>query len=335
MLKKKKKRESGLFRTYQIQAILWTLLFVLQLAALCRLEIRAEEETVEAASQEVEIVSKLYQNKEDCEIPPEVYTDERGRELKRLRWEILSVELSEKKQKVVEKQLFQRAEGMISIPEKAEFSVVNEEDGRRGTAVCQLQETEILKEWWSDDFSFPLQVHSYDAESYQLGDHQIPFDGEKPRVKGCEELLLNMIGAPLEDYRILDVYWDGDVYTDEWGILCRNAVAVGEKKLRDYQVTYGGEAEFLPEIRWRTVAVYSRTEPEAAKGEETEKELEKEPEVVRQEEKEAPSWRQAVTIVRAAVSLLLLLFFVGIVIALVKKVRSWYTEQKEKRRNGG
>lgn len=48
----------------------------------------------------------------------------------------------------------------------------------------------------------------------------------------------------LSIYKINSIQWDGEEYKDN-GILCRNAVAKGNKVVNDYTALYGGDA-YLP-----------------------------------------------------------------------------------------
>lgn len=51
----------------------------------------------------------------------------------------------------------------------------------------------------------------------------------------------------LSIYKINSIEWDEEEYKDN-GILCRNAVAKGNKVVNDYTALYGGDAIFLPII---------------------------------------------------------------------------------------
>lgn len=70
----------------------------------------------------------------------------------------------------------------------------------------------------------------------------------------------------LSIYKINSIEWDGEEYKDN-GILCRNAVAKGNKVVNDYTALYGGAA-YLPanNLAYKYVATYTAdvTEPDAA-----------------------------------------------------------------------
>lgn len=68
--------------------------------------------------------------------------------------------------------------------------------------------------------------------------------------------MLELAGLSPEDYRVTHVQWSGEAYQDEEGNRCRDASAFGQKRLRDYRVTYSGTAVFPEKKGWQTVAVY-------------------------------------------------------------------------------
>lgn len=330
--KKKKEREPGARRTHTFQVCFWCMLIGVQVFLLHCLETEASETVkqtqVEEPEGELEITSQLYDSRSACPVPPESHTDENGVIYERMQWEAVPVLLPAQRQVIEEEQIFECVEGLAEIPESAEIRMQNPDDGRTGTAVCLAESVEILREWWSAEFSFPLQFHSYDADSYQLGGQVIPFDEEAPRLEGYEALLLDIIGASTEEYRITDIRWDGEAYLDESGILCRNALASGEKLVRDYQVKYRGEVEFPAAERWQTTAIYclpgTGEEAVAETVEETEVFVE-EPEITVLPPE--PFWKRVMKVTKVILSLLvpLLLF---LLIVLVKGRRTWYTERK-------
>lgn len=306
--KKKNEREPGARRAHIFQVIFWSILIVTQVFLLHCMETRAEEPTAGAWKEAAERVS-------------------------------LQAETE-----AVERQLiYEQVEAMAPFPDSLDIKVQHPEDGRTAIAACEAESVEVLREWWSGDFSFPVQFHSYDADYYQLGGERIPFDEERPQLDGCEELLLEIIGAPADSYRVTDVIWDGEAYPDEAGILCRNAMAYGEKRLRDYRVLYRGVAEFPAEERWQeasaddtreTEAETAQEEPDRAAGAGTAAGTAMEPGDSQDLEEGGglSRWKQVMRIVTVAVSLLLPLFLL-LAFLLVKRKLSWYTGQREHHRD--
>lgn len=343
--KQKKEREPGARRTHIFQALLWCTMIVAQVCLLHCLETRAEEtaragetelaaeEKSRAEAENLEIVSQMYLSRDACETPADTYTDEQGVSYELKHWEAVPVLLPAENQEVEQERIFEQIEGMTDIPETVEWKAEHTEDRRRGKAVCTAESVEVLREWWSKDFSFPVQFHCYDAEYYQLGGELIPSDEVRPQLDGYEELLLEIAGVPAEGYRVTDIRWDGEAYLDEAGILCRNAVASGEKLLRDYQVRYRGTVEFPETRRWQTVAVYGPPELEKAEAE-TEYEL-TEVTVDRSEQPESaepaqqtPFWKQIIKVITLSVSMLLP-FLLLLLFLVAKRRKTWYTEEKK------
>lgn len=58
------------------------------------------------------------------------------------------------------------------------------------------------------------------------------------------------------------VAWDGEVYEDSEGILCRNAVASGKKLVSDCKAVYQGTAVFKEEPGIRYRLTYQKSEAE-------------------------------------------------------------------------
>lgn len=90
---------------------------------------------------------------------------------------------------------------------------------------------------WEEDFFFSLTVSGYDADVFLLGEEEIPA-GEDLSLYGNE--FIEYLNLPEECYRVNRVEWNGDSYESE-GVLCRDAVASGEKLVRYVDVKYGGE----------------------------------------------------------------------------------------------
>lgn len=126
----------------------------------------------------------------------------------------------------------------------------NDEELVRCRAVEQVEEDA----YWRDDFSFPITFYEYGAGEYQLG--EIIVGGAEltdftqltklAQQYGAE--LLRSMGLSEEEYEVEEIVWAGTPYENEDSIVCRDAVARGNRLLRDYQVVYEGVVE--PE-RWK------------------------------------------------------------------------------------
>lgn len=326
--KEKRLREPGARRAGFWRCVCWCGLVALQAGVVYCLDTKAEVET-EAAHRRLEVRSEWYASEEACEAPPELYESEDGVVYGLKSWETVQEVLPERLQTAEQEQIFEGVEGLAPVPETAVFEV--EEDGRVGTVRARAAQITVLREAWSSDFAFPVIFHSCDAEYCQLGDAQIPYREEQPEFAGQEHLLLDIIGAPQDQYRVTDVRWDDAVYLDEAGIPCRNAVASGEKLLRDYRVLYRGTVRFPEAVRWQTAAVYELPE------EETPAEQPDSAVTVSDEsgaadadwngEVRQPFWEKLIRTMRLVLSLLLPILLI-LAIILAKKRRAWYTEDK-------
>jgi hypothetical protein len=211
---------------------------------------------VDTQKSEVIIRSEIAIDEKDNYRPDESYTDQDGKEFWLKEWHIESLYLPERKEWTVQAVDYKEVEWAEQIPEQTPITIKDKVTGqtvRRNFPIYQIQHN---NEQWVPGFSFTAVFHSYDADYYQLGGKKIPYDNKKPQIKDCYTELLNEIQVDPEKYRITDAAWEGEPYVGEGGIICRNALVTGEKKVSDYHVTYGGEA-ILPSFQGnQCVAVY-------------------------------------------------------------------------------
>lgn len=220
--------------------------------------------------------------------------------------------------------VYENVEALAQIPESAEFAL--EEQGREVVAVCRAEAMEAAAARWCDDFSFPVIFHGCDAELCQLGDVLIPYQDDKPDLDGQEAQLLRMIGAPEDAYQVTDIFWDGEIYTDETGVVCRNARAVGSRLVKDIQVHYEGFALFPKYEGWQVTAEYGLPFPEMGEPTEAVVMVENSSETFGETfDGKTEFWKQIWRTVTAAVSLLL--FLVIFLIFLVKRKKMRYTKR--------
>lgn len=143
-------------------------------------------------------------------------------------------------------------------PGTAVISVKDETAGTEFEREVSLLEVREKQTEWRDDFVFPVTVSGYDAESFFLGEKEIP--AGKP-LSDCGAELIAYLGLPAESYRVDAVDWDGEPFERD-GILCRNATARGAKRIRNVEAVYGGQV-LTPEIRGKQyIGIYERIAPE-------------------------------------------------------------------------
>lgn len=211
---------------------------------------------VDTQKSEVIIRSQIAIDEKDDYRPDESYTDQDGKEFWLKEWHIEPLYLPERKEWAVQTVDYKEVEWAGQIPEQTPITIKDKVTGQTVKQNIPIYQVEPGNEQWVPGFSFTAVFHSYDADYYQLGGKKIPFDNRKPQIKDCYAELLSEIQVDPEKYRITDAAWEGDPYLGDGGIICRNALITGEKKVSDYHVTYGGEA-ILPSFQGnQCVAVY-------------------------------------------------------------------------------
>lgn len=238
---------------------LWVLLF---LCLLCF----GDTQTVWASpegTQTILVTSDPCRTKEELQVPEPCYTDEAGVEYQLEEWQMEVVEVPEEQREAERERAYFGLEAKAEIPETEEIFFSDPGSGYQITQSYPIKSKEISNEAWADGFEFTVTFHTYGAEFYELMEHKIPYEDETPGLAGYETALLQMIGLSDSDYQVDQVVWNGAAYTDESGILCRDALAVGRKKIRDYQVVYGGSVTIPPQTLYQVAAVYRIAEHEA------------------------------------------------------------------------
>lgn len=150
------------------------------------------------------------------------------------------------------------------IPPTRQVEIRDPETGRKIVQEIPLDSHSYQNYRWVDDFWFPITFSVYDAKSYYLGKKVIPYDNEHPALEGCESELLEVIGKTPENYTIENFEWDGEPYRDEMGVMHRNAVGRGSRRIADCYAVYRGEKEVIP-ISYTYHSVYRRLVGEKAK----------------------------------------------------------------------
>lgn len=178
-------------------------------------------------------------------------------------WEIVEQELSGRMQYGESAVVYEKTGMDAEIPQTAEISI----EGEEGLFSVPLVRQDYMNERWEDDFAFTLTFHSYQADSYQLGEIEISAkpDSPEPELQGYENELLRLLGLSEEHYRITGYEWSGEPYRDEAGVLCRDAEARGERLVRDCQAVYGGEVVLPSKKVYKTKAVYCLKEKKGEK----------------------------------------------------------------------
>ncbi len=232
-------------------------------------------------------------------------------------------------------------EGAAEIPQQVDIRVLEED--QEATAVCELQELVEESAKWQEGFVLPVTFHVYGADGYMLGDHMILHNEEAPQLQGYEEELLTMTGLSPEEYRIETISWDGGIYTDENGEMCRDAAARGQKLVRSYRAKYTGTAVIpVPDISRITLVYEEPVQTKEAESETSESEAAPEPAGIITEPPEREGGRgqsgfiklleQITRTLLVAVGIGTLLFFLGLLFLLglrmAKSLHVWYINRR-------
>lgn len=195
--------------------------------------------------------------------------------------------------------IYRDVEGITRIPE------VLDEDENGGP--YELKERQRSRERWEADFAFTVIFEDYGADFYLLEGEKLAAGGETPFFEDRGELLLSAIGADPSDYVVEQVEWNGESYRNEAGILCRNALATGKRRLWDEQVVYrsAGENDWDEKKEKKGTAVGEESGEETAR----------------------PGSGFASLLFRAAAVILSL----GLLLLLIGAVLYWLRERKKKK----
>ena len=107
------------------------------------------------------------------------------------------------------------------------------------------------------DFAAPMSFSDYGAAYYRLSDGvYMPHSDSAPEVDGFEDEILSYLGLSPSAFRISYAVWNGEVYTDSSGVICRNAIMYGQRLADSLNVTYEGTVD-LPDVQgYKATATY-------------------------------------------------------------------------------
>lgn len=358
MGKRRSRRENAGQKNRTMQMFLWCGVILVQMAVLGKMDVHAMgrqaeeevgsqnqagregEESTKELEKEITVYSGYYENEGDCPAPEEEYTAEDGAFYRLLSWEAEKTMVHARRYPVEQEVFLYQQEGALQVPEDLALPV--EEGGKQYEVACRLSEKTVAREEWQDGFCFPVTFHGYYADSYWLGDQLITGGGEEPWLDGHEELLLQEIGVSPEEYRITDIWWEGEPYEDDTGEVCRGAVAAGQKLVRDYRLVYRGVADLPPYEAWRTAAVYGIQETAEDVREEDGQGQEAETVQIREAEatasamaRETTLWEKITHVLLVTIAIGAALFFGGLILlGILWLIRAFspYGARKDRRK---
>lgn len=259
--------------------------------------------------------------------PPETYWDKEGGEYRLDHWEVVKIP-GHPVQRHLEKQVvYAGVEGAEGLPES--IAVEEEVSGMPAEGSLYIRQSRKLKEEWQDGFSAPVTFHSYGADEYHAGGLVIQGEDILGTSVAMGGELLNVMGLSPSEYRILSMEWMGEPYEDPEGNLCRQALASGQKLLRDYEITYEGEISFMEpetyelEMTYRPVAL----QEERAQGAVEETIMKEAPKEVLETEKGSLwYWVRSGFVITVGAGL------IGIAVGLVALLILWYRQNRREHR---
>ena len=147
--------------------------------------------------------------------------------------------------------LYKGIEDKDQIPGLAEI-VEKDLAGNEVSKYMPLIELTVEKENWDSTFEFPIKITNYDADTFLLNGTEIK---KTDALINYEMEFLEYLGLDKDYYRIDSIEWDGEQYTSK-GIVYRNAVAKGDKVVKDITALYGGEMVFGKSTQYAYECVY-------------------------------------------------------------------------------
>lgn len=136
--------------------------------------------------------------------------------------------------------LYEGVEYIDSLPEDAQVKVINEDLMQELNATLPAVGYKEESAYWDYNFTFPITVSGYDADSYILGQTEI--SNRSPLIDHAK-LFLSYLNLPSQYYEITSIEWEGDPVSKD-GEMIRNATAYGRKFVKDIRGIYGGDVTF-------------------------------------------------------------------------------------------
>lgn len=136
--------------------------------------------------------------------------------------------------------LYEGVEYIDSLPEDAQVKVINKDLMQELDVILPAVGYKEESAYWDYNFTFPITVRGYDADSYMLGQTEI--SNRSPLIDHAK-LFLSYLNLPSQYYEITSIEWEGDPVSKAGGMI-RNATAHGRKFVKDIRGIYGGDVTF-------------------------------------------------------------------------------------------
>lgn len=126
--------------------------------------------------------------------------------------------------------------------------------------ILDLESSELKNEYWgASDYSASMTFSHYEYTSFNFNGIQIPKNEAKPMSPEYYYLVLRQQNLDQNLFRITDISWAGEEYTD--GVTWyRKAAITGDVYNMEYEDTYKGTID-IPDITYSTTtAIYEETD---------------------------------------------------------------------------
>jgi hypothetical protein len=192
------------------------------------------------------------------EYEPKESVNKEGKNYTLTKSELKSITTNEIKKYSETSIFYKGVEYIDPLPEDVEVDVENKDLDQKIKVRLPSINYKDEGTYWDYNFTFPVAVTGYDADSYMLGETEIP--SNSPLIDHSEQLL-SYLNLPSEYYEVTSIEWTGEpVYKD--GDMIRNAIAHGRKLVKDIKGIYGGDVTF-PSVRANVYhGVYIQSEAE-------------------------------------------------------------------------
>lgn len=153
---------------------------------------------------------------------------------------------------------FTGVEDGISIPKEKTITFTDTDTKQEVTAKLPLKSDEVTNTYWDDNFQFNITVSGYNADSYMLGETEIPASANLIDYK---DKFISVLALNPEKYEITSIEWNGNSYEED-GLVKRKAIGKGRKLVQDIEAVYEGEVTLPESVGYVWNAEYTEDIPE-------------------------------------------------------------------------
>ena len=198
-------------------------------------------DTIETAGESYTYTSEIFIDEPEKHMPEQRVEKEDG--IYELQKSELLTGKADGRSKYAETDITYQVEYIDNLPAEGTVTVRDEDTGIELQEKLPAIRTITGESYWDDNFSFPITIADYDAEAFLLGDILVP---RGAALIDYADELLEHLALPEEYYQVEEIVWAGEEY-DEGGMMFRDAVAYGKRKMTEVTVTYGGDI-MLPAV---------------------------------------------------------------------------------------